>query len=271
MVVLNRIAYLRGLAQFGAKFIFSVSVNPVTGVQKIKVVIDPSCTIPLDQQFCTLNMLEFLAQLCFSHKVADKGHKHTSGISEVAFFITAPPSIAAPPSSMGHAAVDDTLVGEPPVKRIRLLEEIAESIVPAVCAHVPLDDVHAEYGTLDDFLADVDLPNTLEENAEQLIYQNTLEESAAVLQRYSEQLVKVMQRSISGWPPIKDMSEDEAVEAIMNEIRKLAIVVASDGGLSESQRLGAWARAKPFVMDLIMTWKHNVVDAAEIEGVDNPT
>ena len=94
MVVLNRIAYLRSLAQFGAKFVFSVSVNPVTGVQKIKVVVDPSCTIPLDQQFCTLNMLEFLAQLCFSHKVADKGHKHSSGISEVIFFITAPPFTA---------------------------------------------------------------------------------------------------------------------------------------------------------------------------------
>jgi len=159
MVVLNRIAYLRGLAQFGAKFIFSVSVNPETGVQKIKVVIDPSFTIPLDQQFCTLSMLEFLTQLCFSHKVADKGHKHTSGISEVIFFITAPSSSAAPPSSMVHAATDDSVVGVPHVKRIRFLDDH----VPAVCAHVPLDS-HADIGTLDDFLADIEPPNTLEES-----------------------------------------------------------------------------------------------------------
>ena len=57
----------------------------------------------------------------------------------------------------------------------------------------------------------------------------------------------------------------------MNEIQKNIDMVASSEGLSASRRLGAWARAKPFVMDLIMTWKHNVVDAAEIEGVDNPT
>ena len=88
MVVLNRVAYLRNLAQCGAKLTFSVSVNPATGVQKFKVVIDTSVQIPIEQQCCSLYMLDLLSNLCVSHRVADKGHKHTSGISEVSFYIT---------------------------------------------------------------------------------------------------------------------------------------------------------------------------------------
>ena len=82
MVVLNRVAYLRNLEQYGAKLTFSVSVNPATGVQKFKVVIDTSILIPIEQQSCTLYMLDLLSNLCVSHRVADKGHKHTNGISK---------------------------------------------------------------------------------------------------------------------------------------------------------------------------------------------
>ena len=73
MVVLNRVAYLRNLAQHGAKMTFSVSVNPATGVQQFKVFIDTSIQIPIEQQSCTLCMLSFLSNLCVSHRVADKG------------------------------------------------------------------------------------------------------------------------------------------------------------------------------------------------------
>ena len=102
MVVLNRIAYLRGLAQYGARLTFSVSVNASTGIQKIKVIVDPSGQIPLDEQYCTLGMLDFLTTLCATRSVADKGHKHTCGTSEVAFYITTPSTLvtqAAPNDS----------------------------------------------------------------------------------------------------------------------------------------------------------------------------
>ena len=87
MVVLNRISFLRRLAEFGAKCVFSVSVNPATGMQKIKVNVDPSVQIPTAQQFCTLQMIEFLSSLCLTHRVTDKGHKHSNGKSEVVFYI----------------------------------------------------------------------------------------------------------------------------------------------------------------------------------------
>ena len=41
MVIVNRIAYLRGLALHGANLTFSVSINGSTGIQKVKVVVDP--------------------------------------------------------------------------------------------------------------------------------------------------------------------------------------------------------------------------------------
>ena len=88
MVVQNRISFLRGLAHSGAKLTFVVTVNPSTGVQKVKILADPSCQIPLEQQCCTLGMLDMLTAQCNTHRVADRGHKHSSAISEVIFYIT---------------------------------------------------------------------------------------------------------------------------------------------------------------------------------------
>ena len=88
MVVLNRISFLRRLAELGAQCVFTVSVNSATGVQKVKVNINPSVRIPCAQQFCTLQMIEFLFSLCLTHVVSDKGHKHSNGKSEMVFYIT---------------------------------------------------------------------------------------------------------------------------------------------------------------------------------------
>ena len=88
MVVANRIAYLRCLAQHGAKLTFSVSINENTGIQKVKVVVDPSQHIAMQLQFCTMGMLDWLMEICITHQVADKGHKHSSGMSEVGFYIS---------------------------------------------------------------------------------------------------------------------------------------------------------------------------------------
>ena len=100
-----------------------------------------------------------------------------------------------------------------------------------------------------------------------------MDEYLAVWAKYSEQSVELMQRNISGWPPLKDMSEDEALKAILNEIHEQVDNLASlgTGELSASRRLGAWARVKPFVMDLLMSWKSTLVVAAAVEDVDMPT
>ena len=104
---MNRIAYLRGLALHGAKLTFSVSINGSTGIQKVKVVVDPREHIPMQLQYCTISMLDWLLELNNTHHIADKGHRHSSGVSEVAFYIlkvassinrTEPPERSSVPS-----------------------------------------------------------------------------------------------------------------------------------------------------------------------------
>ena len=88
MVVSNRIAYLRNLLQHGAKLTFTASVNPSTGMQKFKIIVDPSTHVPAEQQFCALHMLDYLGTLCSFCRIVDKGHKHSDGRSEVLLYIT---------------------------------------------------------------------------------------------------------------------------------------------------------------------------------------
>ena len=126
------------------------------------------------------------------------------------------------------------------------------------------DSIAPDAATMDDILDDVVTPATQEEIAR-------IDEFVCVLVKYSGTLVDTMKRNISGWPPIHGMSEEEALEAIMIEIQKNIDSVVLSAGLSESRRLGAWARARPLVMDLILTWKHSRPSAATTEGVENPT
>ena len=86
MVVRNRIAYLSKLARDGAKLLFTVSVNPATGVQKFRVLCDKTVQVSMDMQFSSFAMLDLLTALNLSHRVADRGHRHSNGISEVTFF-----------------------------------------------------------------------------------------------------------------------------------------------------------------------------------------
>ena len=91
MVVENRIAYLRKMVYFEAKATVTVSSNPSTGVEKVKVVVDPNLKIPAARQNFALQMFDALESACSMYRVADRGHKHSpesGGRSEVHFFIT---------------------------------------------------------------------------------------------------------------------------------------------------------------------------------------
>ena len=91
MVVINRIGYLRDMIHKGAQVFITVSINPETSVQKVKVIIDSSAALPVQQQFFALEVLRSLANLCSSHAIADRGHKHSlrsGGKSVVHFFLT---------------------------------------------------------------------------------------------------------------------------------------------------------------------------------------
>eukprot|EP00933_Yihiella_yeosuensis_P017374 TRINITY_DN14527_c0_g1_i1.p1 TRINITY_DN14527_c0_g1~~TRINITY_DN14527_c0_g1_i1.p1 ORF type:complete len:321 (-),score=27.71 TRINITY_DN14527_c0_g1_i1:118-1080(-) len=88
MVVQNRVAFLRNLLHHGAKLHASISSNPDTQIEKIKIWVDPAVRIdPLRQQ-CMTSILDMLDHACTHYHVADKGHKRSGGMSEVVFYIS---------------------------------------------------------------------------------------------------------------------------------------------------------------------------------------
>jgi len=91
MVVKNRISYLRRMLEMGAKLTITASHNDVTGVDKFKVIVDPSIRINHSGQYFMQQILDMLDKACDTHRIADKGHTHskeTGGKSEVHFLLT---------------------------------------------------------------------------------------------------------------------------------------------------------------------------------------
>ena len=92
MVVTNRVSYLRSLLMYGAKMTACISTNQDTFVQKIKLTVDPAIRVEPAHQGCILALLDMIQSLAGHAHIADKGHKHSSGISEVVFYLPCPPT-----------------------------------------------------------------------------------------------------------------------------------------------------------------------------------
>ena len=88
MVVLARLNYIRQLLLHGAKVTASISSNPETSIEKIKIIISPSVRISPADQLCVCCVLDVVERAHWEFKVADKGHKHSNGDSEVVFYVS---------------------------------------------------------------------------------------------------------------------------------------------------------------------------------------
>ena len=64
MVVKNRISYIRRVLEMGAKLTITVSHNDVTGVDKFKVIIDPSTRVDPSYQGFAKELLDILDNAC---------------------------------------------------------------------------------------------------------------------------------------------------------------------------------------------------------------
>ena len=68
---------------------YSISVNPSTMIQNVKLVIDPSRSVPIEFQQFASNVLDMLSHACNAEHVANRGHLHEgSGKPEVTFYIS---------------------------------------------------------------------------------------------------------------------------------------------------------------------------------------
>ena len=67
--------------------------------------------IAMQFQHCTLGMLDGLSAICYTHHIADKGHRHSSGVSEVSFYIS--PKVPKPPSSTTNVCITEQVKTAP--------------------------------------------------------------------------------------------------------------------------------------------------------------
>jgi hypothetical protein len=88
MVVKNRLAYLRQLASQGAKLTTTVSTNPATQIEKVRIIVEPDVKVLQACQCLTFMVLDMLSSACDIYHVADRGHRNSKGASEVVFYIS---------------------------------------------------------------------------------------------------------------------------------------------------------------------------------------
>eukprot|EP00929_Paragymnodinium_shiwhaense_P090043 TRINITY_DN50278_c0_g1_i1.p1 TRINITY_DN50278_c0_g1~~TRINITY_DN50278_c0_g1_i1.p1 ORF type:complete len:263 (-),score=24.17 TRINITY_DN50278_c0_g1_i1:594-1382(-) len=88
MVVDNRVAHIRSLVSSGVKMFSTVSMNPATNIEKIKITLDPHAQCDPRFQSASLAVLDFLDRVRCSTHVADRGHHNSRGQSEVIFYIS---------------------------------------------------------------------------------------------------------------------------------------------------------------------------------------
>ena len=88
MVVARRIDHIRQLVSQGTKVVASVSGNPSTQVQRVRFVITPRARVEPALQSGVCCLLDLLSNLPSGSSLADRGHKHSNGVSDVTFYIT---------------------------------------------------------------------------------------------------------------------------------------------------------------------------------------
>ena len=88
MVVANRVAYLKRLLVSDTKLVATASANSITLNEKIRIHVYPQTHIAAMHQSFVAHILDMLLLAVDTHPVADRGHKHSDGHSEVSFVIS---------------------------------------------------------------------------------------------------------------------------------------------------------------------------------------
>jgi hypothetical protein len=89
MVVLGRISHLRSAILAGRQCTMHCSANSATFCEKIKFLLQEATVANSTPPVAIMSILDVLESTCSSDAahIMDRGHKHTSGVSEVCFYI----------------------------------------------------------------------------------------------------------------------------------------------------------------------------------------
>ena len=200
------------LAMYGAQVSIAFSLNPKTGVQKAKVVIDPSSRVEPNAQGCLLSALDLLADMGNRYHLADRGHRHSGGKSEISFYITMKDDAVR--KSMG-------------------------TLNPAAAEFVPGNVASAGGANVNSVVEDEDVANGATQSAEQLVLADQhVDDLEILLPHISSHVEVVMQKargSSPSWPPIRDMCAEEGCR-VLHELAREEIT-ATIASILEEQHL----------------------------------
>jgi hypothetical protein len=111
MVVLDRVAFLRQAVQVGRVCTAHCSFNSATGCEKIKVLVHHAVN-PVCGSHAVMHTLDYVKAACGKLQVTDRGHKHSSGTTEVCFYIRQHAKSNSQAAPTAHSlSADDALSG----------------------------------------------------------------------------------------------------------------------------------------------------------------
>jgi hypothetical protein len=87
MVILDRLVHIRTLILHGAKVMCNTACNPINKIERVRISVDPNVRIEASFQQTSLHLIDSLIQAVGVYHVADRGHRHSGGISVVTFLI----------------------------------------------------------------------------------------------------------------------------------------------------------------------------------------
>ena len=138
MVVLERLSTVRQWISSGYRT--TIAILPNYELQRVKVKIlvwpDVSCTAAVIID-ATHRMLDQVHELCYAYCSVDRGHRHSTGVYEVAIWLSMRPPRVAPPTDPPRAPRHSSA---PPTVLRPLVPEEAQPIAPSFAPRRAEDD-----------------------------------------------------------------------------------------------------------------------------------
>jgi hypothetical protein len=118
--------------------VVNISANPTTSNEKFRLLVDPSVYVDPAHQQCVLSVLDAIHHAAKKFHVADRGHKHSSGVSEVTFHITHTSKVAGASLDLPDIDSNDPLPRDSASTSILLPTAVQSALehdaVPVPCA-----------------------------------------------------------------------------------------------------------------------------------------
>jgi hypothetical protein len=236
MVVLGRISHLRGAILAGRQCTMHCSANPSTKCEKIKFLLQETAEANHSPQVAVLAVLDVLVSACVSDAVhiMDRGHKHTSGVSEVCFYIKQVDTARTKPreaTSFPLENFDELLVEEIPAPEWQQAQ-LSSITGCKVHSNATGEHVVSSPSSMQNTNADADQANA---SAAQTVATSVAAAApAAVTFQQQVQCIATVSNCSSG---NDDSSDNDDVDIMFNGVNVLTVITTLDPAVTPVEAL----------------------------------